>query len=400
MYFQKPEKFVSPYVLEIGSYTTRGGYAGYDLPSKMHRTECLQISTSQGNIFYPYNPIFLNKEIDVDSTKLIKPINGNSIEDWDIMEEWLDWILIDESKLELNETPLQLVEPPVHIRENRIKFVEMLFEKMDSCGVSFVKSSLMSAYLSSRENALVVDIGGYNTYVTPVHEGFIMNKAMMMYPGFGGETQTNELRGTIMKKYPNVFDFSFVKNKEIYANSTINNYLEMEFCGDIKSCCTKMSDSKLDDNWKYNEIVEKTIYELPDEKTITVAKEAYEVPEILVNPLLAEKFKVPTIQQMILMIKEKIDIEPRKEMMSNIILCGGTSNMPNFIERVQKEQMNELYDTHYNGRIKSYPGKMERQNSSWVGASVVGSMSIFENMMMTKSEYEEHGAQLIERKCQ
>ncbi len=54
--------------------------------------------------------------------------------------------------------------------------------------------------------------------------------------------------------------------------------------------------------------------------------------------------------------------------------------------------MNELYDTHYNGRIKSYPGKMERQNSSWVGASVVGSMSIFENMMMTKSEYEEHGA--------
>lgn len=43
---------------------------------------------------------------------------------------------------------------------------------------------------------------------------------------------------------------------------------------------------------------------------------------------------------------------------------------------------------------------MERQNSSWVGASVVGSMSIFENMLMTKSEYEEHGALLIERKCQ
>lgn len=276
----------------------------------------------------------------------------------------------------------------------------MLFEKMDSCGVSFAKSALMSAYLSSRENALVIDIGGYNTYVTPVHEGFIMNKAMMMYPGFGGEVLTEELRKIVMQKYPKVFDFSCVKNREIYSNSIINDYLEKDFCADIKACCTKMSDVKLEDGWKYNEIVEKTTYELPDEKTITVSREAYEIPEILVNPELSAKFKVPTIQQMILMIKEKIDIEPRKEMMSNIILCGGTSNISNFIERVQKELMNELYDTHYNGRIKSYPGKMERQNSSWVGASVVGSMSIFENMMMTKSEYEEHGALLIERKCQ
>ena len=46
------------------------------------------------------------KEIDTESTKLIKPIQGNSIEDWDVMEEWLDWVLIQESKLELDKTPL------------------------------------------------------------------------------------------------------------------------------------------------------------------------------------------------------------------------------------------------------------------------------------------------------
>jgi len=57
-------------------------------------------------MFYQYNPIFLNKEIDTENTKLVQPIKGNSIEDWDVMEEWLDWVLIQESKLELDKTPL------------------------------------------------------------------------------------------------------------------------------------------------------------------------------------------------------------------------------------------------------------------------------------------------------
>ena len=66
---------------------------------------------------------------------------GNCVEDWDVMEEYLDWILIKESKIDLSETPLLIVEPPVHVRENRIKFVEMLFEKFETIGVSFVKSA-------------------------------------------------------------------------------------------------------------------------------------------------------------------------------------------------------------------------------------------------------------------
>jgi actin-like protein 6A len=364
MYFQKPEKFVSPYVLEIGSYTTRAGYAGCDLPTKIHRTETLSISTPDGEQFYSYNPIFLNSNVDLENARVVRPIQGNSIPDWDVMEEYLDYILSG-SRIELSDTPLLLVEPPVHIRENRIKFVEMLFEKLDSCGVSFAKSSLMSAYLSSRENALVVDIGAYNTYVTPVHEGFIMNKAMMMY-NFGGthfsikktnshlgEVLTDELRKVVLNKYPSVFDFSFVRNRNIYTNPTVRDFMERKICADIKHSCAKMSDVKLEDGWKYNEIVEKTTYELPDERTITVGKEGYEIPEIMVNPEKSEKFKIPTIQQMIMMIKEKIDVEPRKDIMSNIILCGGSANIFNFMERLQKELMNELYETHYTGKIKS-----------------------------------------------
>ena len=190
----------------------------------------------------------------------------------------------------------------------------------------------MSAYLSSRENALVVDIGAYNTYITPVHEGFIMNKAMSKYD-FGGEVLTNELRKIINKKYVNIFNFPFVRNKSIYENEIVSDYIEREFCADVKACCCKVSDVKLEDGWKYNEIVEKTSYDLPDDRKITVCREAYEIPEIMVNSKKSGQFGIPTVQEMILMIKEKIDVEPRKDIMSNIILTGGTANMTNFMER-------------------------------------------------------------------
>jgi len=47
-----------------------------------------------------------------------------------------------------------------------------------------------------------------------------------------------------MKKYGQMFDFSFVRNKQIYTNPAINDYLEMEFFADIKHNCNKMSDVK------------------------------------------------------------------------------------------------------------------------------------------------------------
>ena len=69
MYFQKPEKFLSPYVIEIGSYTTRAGYSGCDLPTRLYRTEMLNIPTDNGDQFFNYNPIFLNDGVDLEQSR-------------------------------------------------------------------------------------------------------------------------------------------------------------------------------------------------------------------------------------------------------------------------------------------------------------------------------------------
>jgi actin-related protein len=41
----------------------------------------------------------------------------------------------------------------------------------------------------------------------------------------------------------------------------------------------------------------------------------------------------------------------------------------------------------------------EKKFSPWLGGSILSSLGSFQQMWMSKQEYEEHGAIMIERKC-
>jgi actin-related protein len=41
----------------------------------------------------------------------------------------------------------------------------------------------------------------------------------------------------------------------------------------------------------------------------------------------------------------------------------------------------------------------ERKYSSWIGGSVVSSLSTFQQMWITKAEYDESGPAIVHRKC-
>ena len=41
----------------------------------------------------------------------------------------------------------------------------------------------------------------------------------------------------------------------------------------------------------------------------------------------------------------------------------------------------------------------ERKWSAWLGGSILGSLGAFHDMWVSKAEYDEHGAGILERKC-
>ena len=102
------------------------------------------------------------------------------------------------------------------------------------------------------------------------------------------------------------------------------------------------------------------------------------------------------IHHMILDSIQKSDLDFRKDLFSNIILTGGTTMMKGFTERISK-QLPEICPQ--NAKVKILPASNNRRFQPWVGGSILSSLGSFQQMWMSKQEYEEHGAIMIERKC-
>lgn len=45
------------------------------------------------------------------------------------------------------------------------------------------------------------------------------------------------------------------------------------------------------------------------------------------------------------------------------------------------------------------PSDIERRFSTWIGGSILATLGSFQQLWVSKQEYEEHGAEVIARRC-
>lgn len=92
------------------------------------------------------------------------------------------------------------------------------------------------------------------------------------------------------------------------------------------------------------------------------------------------------------------DLDIRKNILAGIVLAGGNSLIPKF-----KESFEEILNNFLVGNAKAKlvcPARAsDRKLSAWVGGSVLASTGAFQNMWVSKGEYEESGESVIQRKC-
>jgi actin-related protein len=106
------------------------------------------------------------------------------------------------------------------------------------------------------------------------------------------------------------------------------------------------------------------------------------------------------IKEMILRAYDLLPQDLRRDIFTSIVISGGSTNLKTFNDRLQKDLSEESTGIIHNYKTKFYfcNGKVERRTSSWIGASIIASIGAFESLMMTRSEYLEHGYSLVERK--
>ena len=139
--------------------------------------------------------------------------------------------------------------------------------------------------------------------------------------------------------------------------------------------------------------LEKT-YELPDGNIVTLGNERFRAPEVLFQPNMIGK-EGSGIHECTYQTIMKCDVDIRKDLYANIVLSGGTTMFPGIGERMTKE-LTALAPSTMKIKVVAPP---ERKYSVWIGGSILSSLSTFQQMWISKAEYDESGPAIVHRKC-
>ena len=137
-------------------------------------------------------------------------------------------------------------------------------------------------------------------------------------------------------------------------------------------------------------VSEDPTYELPDGRNILLSNERFHCPEALFKPSLLG-LATPGVHQMLFNSITKCETDLRLHYFCNVMLSGGTSQLPGFRQRVENE-IQAMAPS--NVRVRTY---QLGADSAWIGGPMAASLSTFQQTCISKKEYEESGAAVVHR---
>ena len=306
--------------------------------------------------------------------KLNYPIEHGVVNNWDDMEKIWGHVFTNELRVAPEEHNVMLTEAPMNPKENREKMAQIMFETFNVPGLYIAIQAVLSLYSAGKFTGIVADSGDGVTHFVPIFDGYSLPHAIVRLDLAG-----RDLTEYMMKLLTETgMRFSTTAEKEIVkAIKEKSCYVALDFEEELKS-------------------VEPFDYELPDGTHVIVKDQRIRCPEALFKPSLVGK-EGNGIGQTCYDSIQKCDIDVRKDLYNCVVLSGGSSMYNGLPERLSKE-IKALAPESMKEEVKVVASP-ERKFAVWIGGSILSSISTFESMWITKTEYEESGVTIVHRKC-
>jgi actin-like protein 6A len=379
-----------------------------------------------------------------DNMKIESPFENGVIKIWDHIERLIDHAYTGRLGIKSEDHPILMTEVPYQSRQNREQMVTMLFETFKAPAVFLAKNPVLSAFAHGKYTALVIDSGAYGTTVTPVHDGYALTRGIVRnsYAGYSIDKYVQQVlekcrRESVKPPYmytrTKVGTAKFATNNlpsEQFANidPSYHEYAIRNVLNDAKEHLFRTSEIPFDEN--KNRSLPTLQYEMADGVMIDVGMERFTVPETLFRPsaiveqanhifteatgsdqsqqqemandaLFGETLNnVHALQQLAYESIMRCDADIRKDLFMNTILSGGNTMFPDLAKRFERElQAKAPSNVKVKPPISAQALTTEKKYSTWIGGSILASLGSFQQMWISRAEYDEHGAVIVHKKC-
>ena len=361
-------------VIDTGAGECKAGFARYDTPQLIFPS---LIGRPKDKNDTKLNEYYIDTKLQENRQSLdVKYAFESGHVNWtDVEILWQH--VFSELQTSPKEQPVFLTQPSLNPKTNQEEMTQIMLETFGVPAMFVSNQSLLSLYSSGRLTGVAMDSGDLVTQVVSVYEGYTIPNGIQRLDLAG-----RELTDYMLKILTEKNGFSFRNSPEFQSIQDLKEKLAFVAL-DFESELHTSSDSKLEAS-----------YELPDGQRITLGNERFRCSEALFQPSLLN-MDCPGIHEMIFNSIKQCDDDIREELYGNIVLSGGTSLLPGMVDRINKE----LTILDPSDRKLNFTVPENRKYSVWIGGSILASLESFQEMWISREEYQESGPAVVHKKC-